>query len=170
MCKLLFLHLIVKFVQRQNDAVNSKQESFYSLAVFVHRYRFASGLLICLRLESPMAITQYTTQILFSIRRFYLNGDGLGKFVSVCGFRFPFKQKGTLFLYDQNFRAHINDAFQSGPLALIVLSPGEHQGHCVGQLTLRAALHFAPSGELGDAFIKEDLHHGRGQTFSTGDA
>ena len=54
----------------------------------------------------------------------YLNGDGLGKATHMSLFvvvmkspwdallRWPFKQKITLLLYDQNFRAHIIDAFK----------------------------------------------------------
>ncbi|XP_013389262.1 TNF receptor-associated factor 2 [Lingula anatina] len=94
---------ITDFVRRRQDAVNNRVPSFYSPPFYTSK----SGYKMCARI--------------------YLNGDGMGKgthvslFFVICKgsndalLRWPFRQKVTLMLLDQNNKEHIIDAFRPDP-------------------------------------------------------
>ena len=91
------------YARRRNDAVTGQQVSFYSPCFFTSRY----GYKMCARL--------------------YLNGDGMGRgthisifFVVMRGqydalLRWPFRQKVTFMLLDQDNVEHVIDAFRPDP-------------------------------------------------------
>ena len=88
------------FARRKSDAQTGRQTSFYSPCFYTSRY----GYKMCARL--------------------YLNGDGMGRgthislfFVVMRGefdalLRWPFRQKVTLILWDQDNVEHVIDAFR----------------------------------------------------------
>ena len=94
---------ISDFARRRNDARTGAQTSFYSASFFTSRH----GYKMCARI--------------------YLNGDGMGKgthislfFVVMRGqydalLRWPFRQKVTLMLLDQDNIEHVIDAFRPDP-------------------------------------------------------
>ncbi|XP_070563396.1 TNF receptor-associated factor 2-like isoform X2 [Ptychodera flava] len=94
---------ITDFTKKQQDALSGRTTSVYSPCFFTSRH----GYKMCARI--------------------YLNGDGMGKgnhislfFVVMKGpfdalLRWPFKQKVTFMLLDQNNREHIIDAFRPDP-------------------------------------------------------
>ena len=94
---------ISDYARRRNDAVTGQQVSFYSPCFFTSRY----GYKMCARL--------------------YLNGDGMGRgshisvfFVVMRGqydalLRWPFRQKVTFMLLDQDNVEHVIDAFRPDP-------------------------------------------------------
>ena len=94
---------ISDFARRRNDARTGKQASFYSASFYTSRH----GYKMCARI--------------------YLNGDGMGKgthislfFVVMRGqydalLRWPFRQKVTLMLLDQDNIEHVIDAFRPDP-------------------------------------------------------
>ncbi|KAL9988487.1 hypothetical protein ACROYT_G002938 [Oculina patagonica] len=94
---------ISDYARRRNDAVTGQQVSFYSPCFYTSRY----GYKMCARL--------------------YLNGDGMGRgthisifFVIMRGqydalLRWPFRQKVTFMLLDQDNVEHVIDAFRPDP-------------------------------------------------------
>ena len=94
---------ISDYARRRNDAVTGEQTSFYSPCFFTSPY----GYKMCARL--------------------YLNGDGMGRgshisvfFVVMRGqydalLRWPFRQKVTFMLLDQDNVEHVIDAFRPDP-------------------------------------------------------
>ena len=94
---------ISDYARRKNDAVTGQQVSFYSPCFFTSRH----GYKMCVRL--------------------YLNGDGIGRgthisifFVVMRGhydalLRWPFRQKVTFMLLDQDNVEHVIDAFRPDP-------------------------------------------------------
>ncbi|XP_006823613.2 TNF receptor-associated factor 2-like [Saccoglossus kowalevskii] len=89
--------------RKRNDAISGRTTSIYSPCFFTSRH----GYKMCARV--------------------YLNGDGMGKgnhvslfFVIMRGsfdalLRWPFRQKVTFMLLDQNNREHVIDAFRPDP-------------------------------------------------------
>ena len=94
---------ITEFARRRNEAVSGQQVSFYSPCFYTSRY----GYKMCARI--------------------YLNGDGMGLgthislfFVVMRGqydaiLRWPFRQKVTFMLLDQDNVEHVIDAFRPDP-------------------------------------------------------
>ena len=94
---------ITEFSRRRNEAVSGKQESFYSPCFLTSRYGFK----MCARI--------------------HLNGDGMGRgthislfFVVMPGqydaiLHWPFRQKVTFMLLDQDNVEHVIDAFRPDP-------------------------------------------------------
>ncbi|PFX18338.1 TNF receptor-associated factor 3 [Stylophora pistillata] len=94
---------ISDFARKRNDAVTGQQVSFYSPCFYTSRY----GYKMCARI--------------------YLNGDGMGRgthisifFVVMRGqydalLRWPFRQKVTFMLLDQDNVEHVIDAFRPDP-------------------------------------------------------
>ena len=94
---------IPDYARKRNDAVTGQQVSFYSPCFYTSRY----GYKMCARI--------------------YLNGDGMGKgthisifFVVMRGqydalLRWPFRQKVTFMLLDQDNVEHVIDAFRPDP-------------------------------------------------------
>ncbi|XP_078604270.1 TNF receptor-associated factor 2-like [Branchiostoma floridae x Branchiostoma japonicum] len=94
---------IADFTRKRHDAITGKTASFYSPCFFTSR----TGYKMCARI--------------------YLNGDGMGKGTHVSLFfvvmrghydgllRWPFRQKVTFMLLDQNNREHVIDAFRPDP-------------------------------------------------------
>ncbi|XP_037653370.1 TNF receptor-associated factor 2 isoform X2 [Choloepus didactylus] len=96
----IFIWKITDFARKRQDAVAGRAPAIFSPAFYTSRY----GYKMCLRV--------------------YLNGDGTGRgthlslfFVVMRGpndalLRWPFNQKVTLMLLDQNNREHVIDAFR----------------------------------------------------------
>ena len=94
---------ITQFSRRRNEAVNGQQVSFYSPCFYTSRY----GYKMCARI--------------------YLNGDGMGRGTHISVFfvvmrgqydailRWPFRQKVTFMLLDQDNVEHVIDAFRPDP-------------------------------------------------------
>ena len=94
---------ISDYARRKNDAITGTQASFYSPCFYTSRH----GYKMCARI--------------------YLNGDGMGKgthisifFVVMRGqfdglLRWPFRQKVTIMLLDQDNTEHVIDAFRPDP-------------------------------------------------------
>ena len=94
---------ITEYARRRNDAVSGQQVSFYSPCFYTSRY----GYKMCARI--------------------YLNGDGVGRGTHISVFfvvmrgqydallRWPFRQKVTFMLLDQDNVEHVIDAFRPDP-------------------------------------------------------
>jgi len=94
---------ITEYARRRNDAVSGQQVSFYSPCFYTSRY----GYKMCARI--------------------YLNGDGMGRGTHISVFfvvmrgqydallRWPFRQKVTFMLLDQDNVEHVIDAFRPDP-------------------------------------------------------
>ena len=94
---------ISDYARRRNDAVTGKQVSFYSPCFYTSRYGYKMR------------------------ARIFLNGDSMGRgthislfFVVMCGqydalLRWPFRQKVTFMLLDQDNVEHVIDAFRPDP-------------------------------------------------------
>ena len=94
---------ITEFARRRNEAVSGQQISFYSPCFYTSRY----GYKMCARI--------------------YLNGDGMGRGTHISVFfvvmrgqydailRWPFRQKVTFMLLDQDNVEHVIDAFRPDP-------------------------------------------------------
>ncbi|KAJ7372390.1 hypothetical protein OS493_019841 [Desmophyllum pertusum] len=94
---------ISDYARKRNDAVTGQQVSFYSPCFYTSRY----GYKMCARL--------------------YLNGDGVGRGTHISVFfvvmrgqydallRWPFRQKVTFMLLDQDNVEHVIDAFRPDP-------------------------------------------------------
>ena len=99
----ILLWKITEFSKKRQDAVSGHQTSFYSPCFFTSRY----GYKMCARI--------------------YLNGDGIGKGTHISVFfvvmrgeydallRWPFRQKVTFMLLDQNNVEHVIDSFRPDP-------------------------------------------------------
>ena len=91
------------YARRKNDAISGRQTSFYSPCFYTGRH----GYKMCARV--------------------YLNGDGMGKNTHISVFfvvmrgqydallRWPFRQKVTIMLLDQDNVEHVIDAFRPDP-------------------------------------------------------
>ena len=94
---------ITEYARKRSEAVNGQKVSFYSPCFYTSRY----GYKMCARI--------------------YLNGDGMGRgthislfFVAMRGeydaiLRWPFRQKVTFMLLDQDNAKHMIDAFRPDP-------------------------------------------------------
>ena len=94
---------ISDYARRKNDAITGTQASFYSPCFYTSRH----GYKMCARI--------------------YLNGDGMGKDTHISVFfvvmrgqfdallRWPFRQKVTIMLLDQDNVEHVIDAFRPDP-------------------------------------------------------
>ena len=94
---------ITEFARRRNEAVGGQQVSFYSPCFYTSRY----GYKMCARI--------------------YLNGDGMGRGTHISVFfvvlrgqydailRWPFRQKVTFMLFDQDNVQHVIEAFRPDP-------------------------------------------------------
>ena len=94
---------ITEFARRRNEAVSGQQVSFYSPCFYTSRY----GYKMCARI--------------------YLNGDGVGRGTHISVFfvvlrgqydailRWPFRQKVTFMLFDQDNVQHVIKAFRPDP-------------------------------------------------------
>ena len=139
-----FAWAIDNIAKRKNDAITGRQMSLYSPAFYVHRY----GYKICLRL--------------------YLNGDGLGKSTHMSLFvvvmrspwdnllRWPFQQKITLLLYDQNFKAHIIDAFRPDNQNPSFKKPENMMNIASGSSLFVPLCMLNPEENKENAYIKDD--------------
>ena len=91
------------YARRENDAISGRQTSFYSPCFYTSR----QGYKVCARV--------------------YLNGDGMGRGTHISVFftvmrgrfdallRWPFRQKVTIILLDQDNDEHVIDAFRPVP-------------------------------------------------------
>ena len=99
----ILLWKITEFAKKRQDTVSGHQTSFYSPCFFTSRY----GYKMCARI--------------------YLNGDGIGRGTHISVFfvvmrgeydallRWPFRQKVTFMLLDQNNVEHVIDSFRPDP-------------------------------------------------------
>jgi len=130
---------IIDFAQRRREAINGIKASFYSHCFYSSRY----GYKMCARI--------------------YLNGDGIGKgthislfFVLMRGdydalLRWPFRQKVTLMILDQNQQEHVVDAFMPDPNSSSFQRPRQEMNVASG------CPKFFPLSELTEhAFVKDD--------------
>ena len=101
----VLLWRINDFARRKKDAITGKQTSFYSPCFYTSR----DGYKMCVRI--------------------YLHGDGMGKDTHISVFfvvmrgeydallRWPFRQKVTMMLLDQDNAEHVIDAFRPDPVS-----------------------------------------------------
>ena len=102
------------------------------------------------------------------ICRLFLNGDGLGKSTHLSLFvvvmrspwdallQWPFKQKITLLLYDQNFRAHISDAFKPDDSNPSFRRPENLMNIASGSSQFAPLSMLRPEENQENAYIKDD--------------
>ncbi len=135
----ILLWKISDFTRRRQDALSGSQASFYSPCFFTSRY----GYKMC--------------------GRVYLNGDGIGKgthisifFVVMRGqydalLRWPFRQKVTFMLLDQDNVEHVIDAFRPDPSSSSFQRPRRETNIASGCPT------FCPLSELNNhAYVRDD--------------
>ena len=135
----ILLWKISDFTKRKQDALSGNQLSFYSPFFFTSRY----GYKMCARI--------------------YLNGDGIGKgthisifFVVMRGqhdalLRWPFRQKVTFMLLDQDNVEHVIDAFRPDPSSSSFQRPRRETNIASGCPT------FCPLSELNNhAYVRDD--------------
>ena len=135
----ILLWKISDFTRRRQDALSGNQVSFYSPFFFTSRY----GYKMCARI--------------------YLNGDGIGKgthisifFVVMRGqhdalLRWPFRQKVTFMLLDQDNVEHVIDAFRPDPSSSSFQRPRRETNIASGCPT------FCPLSELNNhAYVRDD--------------
>ena len=135
----ILLWKISDFTKRRQDALSGNQVSFYSAFFFTSRY----GYKMCARI--------------------YLNGDGIGKgthisifFVVMRGqhdalLRWPFRQKVTFMLLDQDNVEHVIDAFRPDPSSSSFQRPRRETNIASGCPT------FCPLSELNNhAYVRDD--------------
>lgn len=135
----VLLWKISDFARRRRDAQSGTQVSFYSPCFFTSRY----GYKMC--------------------GRIYLNGDGIGKgnhisifFVVMRGqydamLRWPFRQKVTFMLLDQDNGEHVIDAFRPDPNSSSFQRPRRETNIASGCPT------FCPLSELNNhAYVRDD--------------
>ena len=131
---------ISDFTKRRQNAVTGYETSFYSPCFFTSRY----GYKMCARV--------------------YLNGDGIGKgthisifFVVMRGeydalLRWPFRQKVTFMLLDQNNVEHVIDSFRPDPNSSSFQKPRRETNIASGCPT------FCPLSEVNNhAYIRDDV-------------
>jgi len=130
---------ISDYARRRNDAATGQQVSFYSPCFYTSRY----GYKMCARV--------------------YLNGDGMGRgthisisFVVMRGqydalLRWPFRQKVTFMLLDQDDVEHVIDAFRPDPSSSSFQRPRRQMNIATG------CPKFCSLAELNNhAYIRED--------------
>ena len=135
----VFLWKITEFSKRQNDAVTGHQQSFYSPCFYTSRY----GYKMCACI--------------------YLNGDGMGRGTHISVFfvvmrgqydailRWPFRQKVTFVLLDQDNVEHVIDAFRPDPNSSSFQRPRKETNIASG------CPMFCPLTELNDhAYVRDD--------------
>ena len=135
----ILLWKISDCTRRRQDALSGNQVSFYSPFFFTSRY----GYKMCARI--------------------YLNGDGSGKgthisifFVVMRGqhdalLRWPFRQKVTFMLLDQDNVEHVIDAFRPDPSSSSFQRPRRETNIASGCPT------FCPLSELNNhAYVRDD--------------
>ena len=135
----ILLWKISDFTRRRQDALSGNQVSFYSPFFFTSRY----GYKMCARI--------------------YLNGDGSGKgthisifFVVMRGqhdalLRWPFRQKVTFMVLDQDNVEHVIDAFRPDPSSSSFQRPRRETNIASGCPT------FCPLSELNNhAYVRDD--------------
>ena len=130
---------ITDFSRRKTNAVTGKQISFYSPTFYTSRH----GYKMCARL--------------------YLNGDGMGKGTHISVFfvvmrgqfdallRWPFRQKVTMMLLDQDNVEHVIDAFRPDPNSSSFQRPRREMNVASGCPL------FCPLAELKNhAYVRDD--------------
>ena len=135
----ILLWKISDFTRRRQDALSGNQVSFYSPFFFTSRY----GYKMCARI--------------------YLNGDGIGRgthisifFVVMRGqhdalLRWPFRQKVTFMLLDQDNVEHVIDAFRPDPSSSSFQRPRRETNIASGCPT------FCSLSELNNhAYVRDD--------------
>ena len=135
----ILLWKITEFSKKRQDAVSGHQTSFYSPSFFTSRY----GYKMCARI--------------------YLNGDGIGRGTHISVFfvvmrgeydallRWPFRQKVTFMLLDQNNVEHVIDSFRPDPNSSSFQRPRRETNIASGCPT------FCPLSELNDhAYVRDD--------------
>ena len=135
----ILLWKISDCTRRRQDALSGNQVSFYSPFFFTSRY----GYKMCARI--------------------YLNGDGIGKgthisifFVVMRGqhdalLRWPFRQKVTFMVLDQDNVEHVIDAFRPHPSSSSFQRPRRETNIASGCPT------FCPLSELNNhAYVRDD--------------
>ena len=131
---------ISDFAKRRQNAVTGYETSFYSSCFFTSRY----GYKMCARV--------------------YLNGDGIGKGTHISVFfvvmrgeydallRWPFRQKVTFMLLDQNNVEHVIDSFRPDPNSSSFQKPRRETNIASGCPT------FCPLSEVNNhAYIRDDV-------------
>ena len=131
---------ISDFARRRQDAISGKEVSFYSQYFYTGRY----GYKMCARI--------------------YLNGDGMGKGTHISVFfvvmrgeydallRWPFRQKVTFMLLDQNNEEHVIDAFRPDPSSSSFQRPRRETNIASGCPT------FCSLSELNNhAYVRDDV-------------
>ena len=131
---------ISDFTRRRQDAISGKEVSFYSPWFYTGRY----GYKMCARI--------------------YLNGDGMGKGTHISVFfvvmrgehdallRWPFRQKVTFMLLDQNNEEHVIDAFRPDPSSSSFQRPRRESNIASGCPT------FCSLSELNNhAYVRDDV-------------
>ena len=131
---------ISDFAKRRQNAVTGYETSFYSPCFFTSRY----GYKMCARV--------------------YLNGDGIGKGTHISVFfvvmrgeydallRWPFRQKVTFMLLDQNNVEHVIDSFRPDPNSSSFQKPRRETNIASGCPT------FCPLSEVNNhAYIRDDV-------------
>ena len=135
----ILLWKISDFTRRRQDALSGNQVSFYSPCFFTSRY----GYKMC--------------------GRIYLNGDGIGKGTHISVFfvvmrsqydallRWPFRQKVTFMLLDQDNVEHVIDSFRPDPSSSSFQRPRRESNIASGCPT------FCPLSELNNhAYVRDD--------------
>ena len=135
----LLLWKVSDYARRRNDAVTGRQTSFYSPTFYTSRH----GYKMCARL--------------------YLNGDGMGKGTHISVFfvvmrgqfdallRWPFTQKVTMMLLDQDNVEHVIDAFRPDPKSSSFQRPRREMNVASGCPL------FCPLAELSNhAYVRDD--------------
>ena len=130
---------ITEFARRRNEAVSGQQVSFYSPCFYTSRY----GYKMCARI--------------------YLNGDGMGRGTHISVFfvvmrgqydailRWPFRQKVTFMLLDQDNVEHVIDAFRPDPNSSSFQRPRRETNIASG------CPMFCPLTELNNhAYVRDD--------------
>ena len=135
----IFLWKITEFAKKRQDAVSGHQTSFYSPCFFTSRYGYKM------------------------YARIYFNGDGIGRGTHISVFfvvmrgeydallRWPFRQKVTFMLLDQNNVEHVIDSFRPDPNSSSFQRPRRETNIASGCPT------FCPLSELNDhAYVRDD--------------
>ncbi|XP_022805975.1 TNF receptor-associated factor 1-like [Stylophora pistillata] len=130
---------ITDYTRRRNDAVTGQQVSLYSPCFYASRY----GYKMCARI--------------------FLNGDGMGKGTHISIFivvmrgqydallRWPFRQKVTFMLLDQDNVEHVIDAFRPDPNSSSFQRPRREMNIASG------CPMFCPLAELNNhAYVRDD--------------
>ncbi|XP_033946293.1 TNF receptor-associated factor 2-like isoform X2 [Pseudochaenichthys georgianus] len=136
----IFVWKISDFTKKRQDAVGGRAPAMFSPAFYTSKYGYKMRL------------------------RIYLNGDGTGRgthlslfFVVMRGnsdplLKWPFNQKVTLMLLDQNSREHIIDAFRPD------VSSSSFQRPVSGMNIASGCPHFCPLSKLDskNSYIRDD--------------